>query len=148
MKRNEESIQYFMGQIIHAHGKCFFGAASEMGIHPGQIPILGVLSEQDGVTQNWLVKKLGNKPSTVTVSLQRLEKNGLVRREPDEKDQRKMRIYLMDEGKKAVERAQNMMAKMEKQMVKGMSEAEVCLLKRFLKQMILNLEEMDREEKE
>ena len=81
-------------------GKCF-GQMQELGIYPGQIPVLGLLAYKDGLSQREIAEKLRIKPPTVNVTVQRLEKAGFLYREADEKDQRISRIYLTEKGKQA-----------------------------------------------
>ena len=57
--------------------KCF-GKLKSLGIHPRQMPILAVLWKEDGCSQKELASQLGVKPPTVTVSIQRLEKIGII----------------------------------------------------------------------
>ena len=54
-------------------GKCF-GQMQELGIYPGQIPVLGLLAYKDGLSQREIAEKLRIKPPTVNVTVQRLEK--------------------------------------------------------------------------
>ncbi len=42
------------------------------------MPILAVLWKEDGCSQKELASQLGVKPPTVTVSIQRLEKIGII----------------------------------------------------------------------
>lgn len=91
---NEKSIQSLIMEISRMYmDKCFV-KLKNIGIHPRQIPILAVLYKEDGYSQKELARQLGVKPPTVTVSIQRLEKSGLLIRKQDEKDQRVSRIYL------------------------------------------------------
>ena len=57
-----------------------------------------VLVKEDGCSCERTASQLGGPP-TVTVSIQRLEKIGIIVRKQDEKDQRISRIYLTEEGK-------------------------------------------------
>ena len=82
--------------------KCF-GQMQELGIYPGQIPVLGLLAHKDGLSQREIAEKLHIKPPTVNVTVQRLEKAGFLYREADEKDQRISRIYMTEKGKQAKE---------------------------------------------
>lgn len=113
-----------------------------MGIHPGQMPILGFLAEHDGVTQKEISKKLNVKPSTITVSIQRLEKMELARKVQDEKDQRMMRVYLTEQGKEVVVQMKKLLQENEKILLAGFSETEVCLLRRMLSQVEDNLKKV------
>ena len=98
--------------------KCF-GQMQELGIYPGQIPVLGLLAHKDGLSQREIAEKLHIKPPTVNVTVQRLEKAGFLYREADEKDQRISRILL-----------------------DGFSEEDLCLLRRFLDQITENIEKI------
>ena len=95
---NEKSIQSLIMEISRMYMEKCFVKLKKVGIHPRQIPILAVLYRRDGCSQKELAQELGVKPPTVTVSIQRLEKNGLLIRRQDEKDQRVSRIYLSDAG--------------------------------------------------
>ena len=80
-------------------------------------------------------------PPTVAVSIKRMEKSGLIIRKADEKDQRMSRIYLSPKGRELSKNVQKMVEDSEKAIFHGFSESEICLMKRFFKQMIENLEQ-------
>ena len=92
--------------------------------------------------QKELASQLGVKPPTVTVSIQRLEKIGIIVRKQDEKDQRISRIYLTEEGKAIINEGMRMVKEGEKQVLTGFSESELCLMKRFCIQIKENIEAM------
>jgi len=71
-------------------------------------------------------------PPTVNVSIQRLEKADIVYRKRDEKDQRVMRVYLTENGQRLVEEIKQQSRDVEKVMFNNFSEAELCLMRRFL----------------
>ena len=125
--------------------KCF-GRLQKLGIHPRQMPILAVLWRKDGCSQKELAEKLDVKPPTVTVSIQRLEKAGIIFRRQDEKDQRVSRIYLSEEGRSIIEEGMRMAKEGEKQVLTGFSESELCLMKRFCLQIKENIAAMPEPE--
>ena len=125
--------------------KCF-GQMQELGIYPGQIPVLGLVAKKDGLSQRELAKILHIKPPTVNVSIQRLEKAGFLYKKPDEKDQRVTRIYMTEKGKEIKAKALERIHKNEAVMMEGFSEAEQCLLRRFLEQILVNIEKIQPEE--
>ena len=90
----------------HFMGKCF-GQLQEVGIYPGQLPVLGMVARFDGLSQREIAEKLNIKPPTVNVSVQRLEKAGFICRKPDEKDQRVTRIFLTELRRFLVQIAEN-----------------------------------------
>ena len=122
-------------------GKCF-GQMQELGIYPGQIPVLGLLAYKDGLSQRDIAEHLRIKPPTVNVTVQRLEKAGFLFRKADEKDQRVSRIYLTEKGKQAKERGMKRVEENEKILFDGFSDAELCLLRRFLEQITANIDKI------
>ena len=122
-------------------GKCF-GQMQELGIYPGQIPVLGLLAYKDGLIQREIAEHLRIKPPTVNVTVQRLEKAGFLFRKADEKDQRVSRIYLTEKGKQAKERGMKRVEENEKILFDGFSDAELCLLRRFLEQITANIDKI------
>lgn len=61
--------------------------------------ILMELTHKDGVTQLEIVRATHLKAPTVSVSLQKMEEEGLVSRQPDRDDLRAMRVFLTDKGR-------------------------------------------------
>ncbi|MCM8711776.1 MarR family winged helix-turn-helix transcriptional regulator [Clostridium sp. SYSU_GA19001] len=72
------------------------------GIHRGQMHLLFVISQNDGVIQRDLAEIMDMRPSSITEMLVNLEKNSLIIRKQNEKDKRAIHVYLTDEGKAAV----------------------------------------------
>ncbi len=142
MEQKEKTMQMlFMEVSRHYAGRCFQQFA-EMGIHSSQIPIIMILNRTDGCSQKEMAEKLEIKPPTVNVSIQRLEKAGIVCRRRDEYDQRIMRVYLTDKGKEIVEQISVRVKEMEKMVFRNFSDAELCLMRRFFEQILQNLDDM------
>lgn len=138
----DKGMQELILDISHLYlVKCFYQLKG-LGIHPRQIPILAILHGKDGCSQKEIAQQLGVKPPTVTVSIQRLEKTGLVCRKQDEKDQRLTRIYLTEKGRDAIMEGMGVMRRTEEKVFCNFSETEMCLLRRFLEQMLKNIEAM------
>jgi len=75
---------------------------SEGGLTIAQLRLLWVLREDDGLPVGALAEHLGVNPSTITGHIDRLVKQGLVRREEDAIDRRIVRNYLTDDGRVVV----------------------------------------------
>ena len=56
------------------------------------------LARKDGITQLDLVKATHLKAPTISVTLQKLEKDGYIERSPDNYDLRAIRVYLTEKG--------------------------------------------------
>ena len=96
---SNKSLQGLFLQTARLH---FLRSHSLMGItevHHGQGGLLIALKYKDGQTQKELANFMGRKPATMTVMIQRMEKNGLVRKEQDKEDQRTTRVYITKKGK-------------------------------------------------
>jgi MarR family transcriptional regulator, organic hydroperoxide resistance regulator len=72
---------------------------AELPVHVGQDRLLLELYAEDGLSQSELIARLGVEAPTVTGTVQRLERDGLLRREPDPANRRISRVYLTDEGR-------------------------------------------------
>ena len=129
---NDKSIQRMIMEISRLYMMKCFGRLQKLGIHPRQMPILAVLWRKDGCSQKELAEKLDVKPPTVTVSIQRLEKAGIIFRRQDEKDQRVSRIYLSEEGRSIIEEGMRMAKESEEQVFAGFSESELLPDKKIL----------------
>ena len=138
----DSNIQELLTEIARRYtGKCF-GQFMEIGIYPRQMPIMGLLKEHDGYSQSELAARMHVKPPTVTVTVHRLEKAGMVIRRPDKKDQRVTRIYLSEKGRQVMEKATQAVAEHEKILFGDFSEAELCLMRRFFLQILENIQKI------
>ncbi|MDO4275419.1 MAG: MarR family transcriptional regulator [Eubacteriales bacterium] len=136
----DKGMQGLMMEMSRRYaGKCFH-QIMESGIYPGQVPVLRLLAEKDGYNQREIAQRLRIKPPTVNVTIQRLEKSGTVFRKQDENDQRVTRIYLTDKGRKCVSEAMGKIMANEKLIFGNFSETEICLMRRFFRQIIENID--------
>lgn len=139
-KETDDSLQNMLVKLTHLYFKRAFAALKETDIHPKQVPLLGLLSTQEGQSQREISQALKISAPTVAVSIKRLEKSGILERRADEKDQRMSRIYLTEKGKAITEKVKSCIEESENMTFQGFSESELCLLRRFFAQMIDNLE--------
>lgn len=75
---------------------------SEDGLTMPQIRLLWVLRDDDGLPVGALAEHLGVNPSTITGHVDRLVRQGLVRREEEPADRRVVRNFLTEEGQATV----------------------------------------------
>lgn len=71
---------------------------SEDGLTIPQMRLIWALRDEDGLPVGTLAELLGVNPSTITGHVDRLVRQGLVRREEDAGDRRIVRNFLTDEG--------------------------------------------------
>lgn len=93
-------------QISRAHqlfNKFYQEPLSKFNLTYVQYVTLLSLWEKDGVTVNYLSKKLGLSNGTLTPLLKRLEKAGWITRTRDKADERRVLIHLTELGKQKKE---------------------------------------------
>ncbi len=94
---------------------------------------------KSGVTQLELVKAAHLKPPTVSVTLQKMERDGLVIRRDNENDLRQTLVYLTDKGKAIDERIHVLHKEGDKIALSGLSDEEIETLSGLLNRVIDNL---------
>ncbi|MFC4334272.1 MarR family winged helix-turn-helix transcriptional regulator [Salininema proteolyticum] len=119
------------------------------GIYPGQELVLQYVAESGPARMCGIVESVNLDPSTVTRTVQRLEKSGFLYRETDPDDRRASRIALTDAGRDALRGARKAWADLEERTTRGFSEAELAELVGYLERIERNLapcaEGMDEE---
>lgn len=137
------SLHVLLMKASHMYFASNYEQLTAMGLHPGQMPMLRLLSKQGELSQREIAQMLHVKPPSVAVSIKRMERAGLLVRTPDEKDQRITRISLSEKGREMVKGIQDIFKKNQEVLFRGFTESEICLLRRFLMQIIKNMEEVN-----
>jgi len=70
------------------------------GVTANQFVLLALLVEEDGITQQELVRRVYSDPNTIRAMLVLLEKRGLVARDPHPADSRARRVTLTAKGRR------------------------------------------------
>ena len=94
--------------------------------------IMGNLFHHDGMTQQELVSNTNMKAPTISVALRNLEEEGWVRREPDPKDLRSVRVYLTEKGREQDEMFRGKLRETDELLMRGFTEEEEETLIRLL----------------
>lgn len=115
-EKNEKLIHSLL-DINHMMHRLYEGKAS-------QSRILIILYEQQCMTQKELTELLGIQPGSASEILAKLEKAGLLKRVPSEKDHRTMELFLTPEGEKMAEEALANRQERHRQMFDCLSEEE------------------------
>lgn len=118
-------------------------ACESVSMPQGYHMILATLARNDGVTQLEIAKRSKLKPPTVSVTLQKMETDGILIRETDPKDQRQVRVFITEKGKELNKRVWCAMEEVDKKFVKGFSPEEEAQLRNFIERLKNNLEGTD-----
>ncbi len=108
-------------------------------ITPDQWSVLNRLSEEDGLSQNTLGKRVAKDKTNIARIVTLMEKKGLVRREADETDRRQLNIYLTEEGENISEQLQNITESILEDAQRGLSADDVAHTIGVLNQIYENL---------
>lgn len=124
-----ESATYLSSLLARGFSRSLLSRATELGFSPGQFPVLIELWNEDGLTQREILDRLEIEQATLANTLARMERDGLIRREPHPHDKRAIRNFLTDKGRM-----------IETQAVVAAEEADQALFKgfrRFEKELML-----------
>ena len=94
-----ESVLHLIGKVCGRKYQRMHDRLDALGLYHGQPSVLNALWQQEGMTQSELADQLNRSPSTITKTVQRMEKAGFVERRDDPEDERISRVYLTDAGR-------------------------------------------------
>ena len=134
-----ESLAFDIGVLARMFERELRLAFAEHEVLPGQFPVLLGLYDSDGLTQAELARIAGVEQPTMAATLQRMERAGLVRREPDAEDGRRATVFLTERAR-ALERPLVDSARaINRRAVRGLSAEERSLLYRVIGRATTNL---------
>jgi DNA-binding MarR family transcriptional regulator len=95
-----------------------------LGISPAQMLLLIWIARCPGCRMGELAEGLGLTPPTVSVSVRRLERAGLLSREADTEDQRAIRLHLTERGQASHDRIMVFRRHKMQQLLSGLGDEE------------------------
>lgn len=101
--------------------------------------VLAILWDEDGISMQELANRSGLAQNTLTGMIDRIGKNGLCERQPDQNDRRKYRICLSEKGRRLKPIYEMVSKKMYDVYFEGFDETEIQQLDAVLRRIIGNL---------
>lgn len=135
---------FLITKLKQLHSRVLTQCINEKGIEAfsgEQGKILFVLWQKNKITQKELANETGLAKNTITVMLEKMEKNDLINRITDENDKRKSLVILTDYAKSLKKSFDEISEEMLKRVYKGFSEEEIDKYEEYLHRIIKNLEE-------
>ncbi len=123
---------------VTSHLKKGFANKGIGTIKPAYLGVLLSLWNEDGLKANELGKRAGLEPSTMTGLLDRMERDGLVKRKPDPNDRRAHRIHLTKEGVAAEVSATKVVSDTLEKVFNTISGKDIETTKNVLRTVLLN----------
>jgi DNA-binding MarR family transcriptional regulator len=104
--------------------QAFRQRTAHLKLTPDQFSILRWLSEGDpaGLTQRQITALMASDPNTITSTITRMEKAGLVVRHPHESDRRAHRVRLQPKGKRTFVSAKRIAVELQTQILSVLRE--------------------------
>lgn len=138
-KGNCDNIGKYISQI-YRKGRAFIGKSlEEYNIGQGQVMFLLELYIQDGINQEELAEVLKIDKGTTARAIKKLEDNGFIRREKDEKDKRSNRVYLTEKGESIKENVFYILNQWDKKISEQLDKEEKELMIKLLKKICSNI---------
>lgn len=111
------------------------------GVHSGQQFILGCLWERDGLTPGEIAARINVEAPTVTRAVRRMMASGLLRANADERDGRRVRIWLTQKGERLRHVVPEITHRLEEDALASLNESERKQLIDFLERIAAALDD-------
>ncbi len=133
-ERVPERLPVLLRRAWYGLNQAFRQRVAHLGITPDQFSILRWLSEDDpaGITQRRLTDLMASDPNTITSTLSRMEKSGLISRQAHELDRRAHRVKLLPGGRETFEQARAVAMELQEQVLAVLAQNRRA---RFLKEL-------------
>lgn len=136
----DDSMAYVIGKTVQSIKNLIFREfkAKNFNITHEQWAVMSYLKKEDGLYQRQIADFLSKDKPTVTRILDILEKRNLIIRISDEKDRRKFKIYLTQDGKDTVAHLLPIDNAVQLKIKENVSKEEIETLKDILNKIYLN----------
>jgi DNA-binding MarR family transcriptional regulator len=138
MAKNIESMGRYIS-ILYRSGKMYINSKCEKyNIGNGQYLFLLFLSHSEGVTQEEMSCKLFIDKGTTAKAVKRLEDEGYIKRQVDDKDKRAYKVYLTEEGRKVTTEISKVLNDWNNTLTSDFNEEEKKIALNLLQRMLEN----------
>jgi DNA-binding MarR family transcriptional regulator len=129
--------------LVASVGRKIFGVFEhEVGMIPPMYFMLHAVVSEDGISQVELSRLFEVIPTRVTRLAQKMEADGLIRRERDPNDNRVVRLYLTPDGREAFDRARGSHLTFSRNLQKALNVSERKELQRLLAKVLNGLDDL------
>ncbi|MBT5241064.1 MAG: MarR family transcriptional regulator [Rhodospirillaceae bacterium] len=141
--RRQDALGYQIGLLSRLFDRVLEAELSAFGVLPGQFPALVMLYQKDGLTQAELCQRINVEQPTMANTLNRMERDDLIRRVPDPDDKRRTHIHLTDRAKAFKTDLMEKARQVPSQAMHGMDSADQDRVFHLIGRMIDNLKVAD-----
>ena len=125
-QRDPKRLPVLLRRAWYGLNQAFRQRVATLKITPDQFSILRWISEGDpqGLTQRTITDLMASDPNTITSTLARMEKAGLIERQPHETDKRAHRVRLLPTGRKTFEKARKLASELQHSILVSLPETQ------------------------
>jgi MarR family transcriptional regulator for hemolysin len=142
----ENSVGFWICQASHALQRTFNEELAPQGITWRQCQVLGCLALEGPLSQTDLAERMRIEPPTLVGILDRMERDGWIRRDSDKRDRRKKLIHPRPAAKPVWTKIVACAKRVRAKATRGLSEEELSQLKRLLTHVQENLQPLSARE--
>jgi len=136
----ENSIGFVVNNTAKSFQRSFdIELRRNVGVTLSQWRVVGALVLQSGLTQKEIADKMGIEGATLVPVIDKMEKDGLLKRKPDSTDRRVNRIYLTSKDDSLWESMTECALKIRKSSTKNISESDIQITLDTLRKISKNL---------
>jgi DNA-binding MarR family transcriptional regulator len=134
--RRSAEVQDISDSLLPSLGLAFWRTKHaferDVGLSTATWFLLSMLIEEDGISQGEVSHRFEVDPSRITRLAQRLQDEGLLRRERDPQDNRVVRLYITEEGRLLIEDCQERRERFESRFRREFGPEELAEFRRAL----------------
>ena len=121
----ELRLGFLIHDVSRLRRSAFDRVLKPLNVTRSQWWVLAYLSREDGMTQSQLAEELDLGKVAIGGLIDRLEKSGLLRREPDATDRRVNRVFLEPKSKQLIARMRKVSHKLNEQILAGLANEKL-----------------------
>ena len=118
----------------------------KVGTRQGQGKILSILRRENGIGQKELAERLQIRPASLSELLDKMQKSGWIQRQVNERDRRKINVFLTDSGQIVSEQMMEALRDMANGVFGVLNQEEQTQLETLLSKLISELEDSGKDE--
>jgi MarR family transcriptional regulator for hemolysin len=134
---------HYFSRIARALARIGDVRLRELGFATAQLPVLTALKDGARMSQTDLARWAKVEQPTMAQMLARMERDSIVRREPDPKDRRGSRVSLTKQARSRLPAGRAILRQGNVEMTNGLSAREVETLVGLLRRVLANVEAME-----
>ncbi|XOB62360.1 MarR family winged helix-turn-helix transcriptional regulator [Campylobacterota bacterium DY0563] len=139
-KLKDFSVPYRVAQTANKINQSLTKVLKDFDVAPEQRAILDFIDQDNTLSQNELSKNLGKDKTTISRTLDALEKKSYIIRIPTQEDKRVKTINLTPEGQRVLNKTKIVIENFREAMIEDLSEDEVDIMFKLLDKISNNID--------